>query len=381
MVNSKPTARNEAPAQAHARELSTLLKVSGLLSSTLDLADILQTAIESVTDLLSLDTGAIYTIDGENLYLGATTPPLPEQFPKELRIAHLRDHPRIKETLTTKSPLYLEDAKSASLTDAERIIADSRHLVSILYFPLLLKGSAIGAFIVGTTKNIHKFRDNEIELCYVLSNQVSLAIANARLYQEAQQAAADLSRAYDATLEGWSRVLDIRDHVTDEHTQRVANITVDLARKMGIPNSELGHIRRGALLHDIGKMAIPDAILQKQGELSAEEQKIMRTHPEIAFKILSNIEYLAPALDIPHRHHEKWDGTGYPSGIKGEEIPLAARIFAVVDVFDALISDRPYRKAWKKADALSYICDQSGRHFYPPAVDMFIELMKGQDKN
>jgi putative nucleotidyltransferase with HDIG domain len=185
-----------------------------------------------------------------------------------------------------------------------------------------------------------------------------------------------LSRAYDATLEGWSRVLDMRDQVTDEHTQRVADLTVELARRMGVPDSELGHIRRGALLHDIGKMAIPDAILQKQGDLSDEEKEIMHTHPEKAYRILSHIDYLTPALDIPYCHHEKWDGTGYPRGLKGEEIPCSARLFAVVDVYDALISNRPYRQAWKKEEVLNYIQDQSGKHFFPNAAKTFTEMMR-----
>lgn len=378
---SKSPARIEKSRPSREKELSILLKVSSSLSATLDLKDVLQIAIESATDLLGLNTGAIYTDDGDTLYLGATTPPLPEKFPEELRVASLKEHPHINETLTTKSPLYLEDANSASLSEAEKIVVESRHLVSILYFPLLLKGTAIGVFIVGTTKDIRKFSKNEIKLCYALSNQVALAISNARLYQEAQKAASELIRAYDATLEGWSRVLDMRDHDTDEHTRRVSGMTIELARRMGIPDSELGHIYRGALLHDIGKMAIPDSILQKQGSLTEDEKKIMRTHPEIACKFLSNIEYLAPALIIPYCHHEKWDGTGYPRGLKEEDIPLSAQLFAVVDVYDALISDRPYRKAWTEESALNYIRDESGRSFSPGVVQAFLDMMSERKKD
>jgi HD-GYP domain-containing protein (c-di-GMP phosphodiesterase class II) len=145
---------------------------------------------------------------------------------------------------------------------------------------------------------------------------------------------------------------------------------------MGIPDSELGNIRRGALMHDIGKMGIPDAILQKPSVLSDTEKEIMQTHPEKARQILSKIDYLTPAINIAYCHHEKWDGTGYPRKLKGEEIPLDARIFAVVDVFDALISDRPYRKAWKKEEVLGYIKNQSGKHFYPEAVNVFLEMVE-----
>jgi len=361
--------------QIPANELSTMLSISSALASTLDLTEVLQIAIESAVEVVDLDTGAIYVLEGKNLYLGATTPPLPAQFPEELRLARLDDHPHLKQSITNQAPVYLDDARISSLSPAEKIIVDSRNLVSILYFPLVLKEISIGAFIVGTINNPRQFSDKEIDLCNILAYQVSLAVANAQLYTKAQQAIVDLTQAYDATLEGWSRILDMRDHVTDEHTHRVADLTVALACKMGIPEAELGDIRRGALLHDIGKMGIPDAILQKPAALTADEWEIMKTHPELAYEFLSHIEYLAPSLDIPLCHHEKWDGTGYPRKLQGNEIPLAARIFTVVDVYDALTSDRPYRKAWKKEDALAFIREQSGKHFFPDVVRAFMDLL------
>ena len=361
-----------------AKELTSLLKVSSSLASTMDLAEVLKIAIESAVEMLELDSGAIYTLEGETLLLGATSPGLPPQFPDELRFALLKDHPHIQKAVTEMAPVYLQDARTVSLSAAEQSVVEARGLISILYFPLVLKESAIGVFIIGSTRSIRQFSNTEIELSYVLSAQVSLAIANAQLYKKAQEAIVDLTWAYDATLEGWSRVLDMRDHETDEHTHRVADLTVALARRMGIPEAELGQIRRGALLHDIGKMAIPDSILQKPGDLSKEEEAMMRTHPEKALHILSQIGYLIPAMDIPYYHHEKWDGTGYPRGLVGEEIPLPARIFAVVDVFDALTSDRPYRKAWTREKALLYLQEQSGKHFYPEAVKVFTELIGEQ---
>jgi putative nucleotidyltransferase with HDIG domain len=375
MVQRKFGAYEELATRITARELSTLLKVSSSLASTMELAEVLQIAIESVTDLLGIGTGAIYTLDHETLILGATTPPLPPQFPEELRFAHLADHPHIKQTVNTKGPVYIKDAMSASLTPAEKVIVESRNLISILYFPLLLKDSAIGVFIVGTTDQPRRFTSGEIDLSYVLSFEVALAIANAQLFERTQSAILEMSQAYDATLEGWSRMLDMRDHITDEHTRRVSELTINLANKMGFPESELGHIRRGALLHDIGKMGIPDSILLKPAPLTDAERVIMQTHPEKAYQILSKIKYLASAIDIPYCHHEKWDGTGYPRGLKGEEIPLSARIFAVVDVYDALTSDRPYRKAWEKKEALNYIREQSGKHFFPAVVKAFCQMM------
>jgi putative nucleotidyltransferase with HDIG domain len=364
--------------QVSASELSTLLKVSSSLASTLDLTEVLQIAIGSVIDLLDLNTGAVYTLEKETLYLGATAPPLPPQLPESLLVSHLEDHPHIKNAVQTKAPVYLEDARIALLSPAEKSVVDARHLISILYFPLVLKQDVIGVFIVGTTDAPRQFTDNEIDLCHVMAYEVSLAIANAQLYRKTQQAVTDIADAYDATLEGWSRVLDMRDHATDEHTQRVTTLTLALADRMGLPESEMGHIRRGALLHDIGKMAIPDSILQKSESLSDTEKDIMRTHPEKAHEILSHIDYLLPALDIPYCHHERWDGTGYPRGLNGEEIPLSARLFAIVDVFDALTSDRPYRKAWKKENALAYIQEQSGKHFFPDAVESFVEMMRSE---
>jgi putative nucleotidyltransferase with HDIG domain/PAS domain S-box-containing protein len=185
----------------------------------------------------------------------------------------------------------------------------------------------------------------------------------------------DIVEAYDATIEGWSMALELRDQETEGHTLRVAEMTLELASAMGISEEKLVHIRRGALLHDIGKIGIPDSILLKPGKLTKEEWEIMKQHPVFAYKMLSRITYLEPALDIPYCHHEKWDGTGYPRGLKGEQIPLAARIFAIIDVWDALRSDRPYRNAWQEDEIREYIRAQSGSHFDPNVVDAFFKII------
>ncbi len=185
-----------------------------------------------------------------------------------------------------------------------------------------------------------------------------------------------LQLAYDATIEGWSHAMDLRDKETEGHTQRVTELTLKMALALHVGEENLAHIRRGALLHDIGKLGVPDAILLKEGKLTDEEWVIMRKHPTYACEMLSQIEYLRPALDIPYCHHEKWDGTGYPRGLKGEEIPLAARMFAVVDVWDAVTSDRPYRPAWTKEQALTYIIEHSGTHFDPEIVQVFLKVIK-----
>lgn len=190
--------------------------------------------------------------------------------------------------------------------------------------------------------------------------------------EELRQKNRELTLAYDAVIEGWSRAMDLRDKETEDHTMRVTALTLNLACHMNMPENELIDIKRGALLHDIGKLGVPDNILLKPGKLTDEEWEVMRRHPALACEMLANLEFLKPALDIPYCHHEKWDGTGYPRGLKGEEIPLAARIFAVADVWDALTSDRPYRSAWTKNQTLEYIEQESGKHFDPRVIEVFL---------
>jgi PAS domain S-box-containing protein len=208
----------------------------------------------------------------------------------------------------------------------------------------------------------------------VLAGQIAIAVDNATLFKDLQRSNSELMLAYEATLEGWSAALDLRDHETEGHTQRVTEMTIELAEAMGIKAEELVNIRRGALLHDIGKMGVPDNILLKPDTLNEEEWQHMRMHAVYAYNLLSNITYLRDALDIPYCHHEKWNGTGYPRGLRGEEIPLAARIFAVADVYDALTSDRPYRKGWQSERALDYIREQAGTYFDPRVVDTFLTM-------
>ncbi|TAK14932.1 MAG: PAS domain S-box protein [Anaerolineae bacterium] len=204
------------------------------------------------------------------------------------------------------------------------------------------------------------------------SDELQVAI-NSREITERVQKERELAQAYDATLEGWSHALELRDKETDGHSKRVLELTLKLANALNIADHDLINIRRGALLHDIGKMGIPDSILQKRGELSEGEWEVMRKHPQYAYDMLFPITYLRPALDIPYCHHERWDGTGYPRGLKGEEIPLAARIFAIVDVWDALISLRPYSEPWPLEKAREHIRSESGGHFDPDLVQQFLK--------
>lgn len=243
--------------------------------------------------------------------------------------------------------------------------------------PLIAKGQVVGVLEV-----FHRQRivadPNWLEFLEALGGQAALAIDNAQLFDSLQRSNAELVMAYETTLEGWSNALDLRDKETEGHTMRVTKMTERLAQALGIGAAELMHIRRGALLHDIGKMGIPDEILLKPGKLTEAEWAVMKKHPVYAHQLLAPITYLRQALDIPYAHHEKWDGTGYPRGLKGEDIPQAARLFAVVDVWDALRSDRPYRPGWPDEKVLDYIRALSRVQFDPQMVDVFLDVINHQ---
>ena len=241
--------------------------------------------------------------------------------------------------------------------------------------PLLAKGELVGVLEIYHRSPLEV--DSEwLDFLETLAGQAAIAISNAVLFDDLQRTKIGLEVSYAKTLEGWVRALDMRDKETEGHTQRVTELTIRLASFMGIEKDELVHINRGALLHDIGKMAVPDEILHKKESLTDEDWEVIRRHPTYARDFLAEIDYLKPAIDIPYSHHEKWDGSGYPMGLKGREIPLTARIFSIVDVWDALRSDRPYRKAWSRKKTLKYIREQSGTYFDPQVVEAFMELIE-----
>ena len=239
--------------------------------------------------------------------------------------------------------------------------------------PLIAKGQVKGVLEIYNRSPLSP--DTEwMEFLETLAGDTAIAVDNTALFNDLQRSNVELTLAYDRTLEGWSHALELRDEETLGHAQRVTDMTVELARAMGMSEVELVHVRRGALLHDIGKMGVPDRILRKPGPLTEEEWEIMRRHPVSAFELLSPIPYLKPSLNIPYSHHERWDGSGYPNGLKGEQIPLAARVFAVVDVWDALLSERPYRAAWPKEEVIAYLKKQAGSQFDPTIVEVFLHL-------
>ena len=237
--------------------------------------------------------------------------------------------------------------------------------------PLIAKGQVKGVLEV-FRRTPSSIDQDHLEFLEALAGQAAIAIDNSSLFEQLQDSNSELSIAYDATLEGWAKALELRDRETVGHAHRVIEMTLAVADRIGIQGEMLQHIRRGALLHDIGKMGIPDSILMKPGPLTPSEWEVMRQHPVHAYEMLKTIEYLSAALEIPYCHHERWDGNGYPRQLKGRDIPISARIFAVVDVWDALTSDRPYRPAWTARQALEYIQRESGKHFDPQVVTAFL---------
>jgi PAS domain S-box-containing protein len=239
--------------------------------------------------------------------------------------------------------------------------------------PLISKGKVKG--VLELFQRAIFAPDSEwLEFMQSLAAQAAIAIDNAELLEGLQRSNSELSLAYAATIEGWSRALEARDREIEGHTHRLAELTLMLVQFMGIKGLELEQVRWGVLLHDIGKMVLPDQVLFKPGPFDEEEREMMQMHPVFAYEMLSPIPYLRQAIDIPYCHHEKWDGSGYPRHLQGGQIPLTARIFAVVDVWDALTSERPFRPAWPLADARQYIRDQAGKHFDPVAAEAFLKL-------
>ncbi len=235
--------------------------------------------------------------------------------------------------------------------------------------PIVVDNTTVGSLCIGYNSRISA---TDMSILQAMSVIVGQALTTRqRLYHEREE-------IYDRALEGWVYALEMRDHETEAHTHRVTETTVELARFMGMNAEQLTHIRRGALLHDIGKIAIPDDILLKPGPLSETEWEVMRQHTQYAYDMLWPLSFLRPALDIPYYHHEKWDGSGYPQGLKGKQIPLAARIFAVVDVWDALSFARPYRPAWPKQKVLQHLRAQAGIHFDPAVVKLFLQYLDQQ---
>ena len=348
-------------------ELEVISEMSGALRSNINQEEVLSTSIEKLTEIMDIEGAFISLVDqnNENIRLakasGIWSPINERPFNKSQGLSgyiistglpYINNHPQLDPHI-----LYSE------------LVKDIETLAGV---PLSIKGEVRGSIVVGSKK---KLSENDLRLLKAVGDLTASALHRADLFSQTIQQTEELRHAYDSTLEGWALALELRDKETQGHSVRIANMTLKLAKRMGISESQLENIRRGALLHDIGKLGVPDTILLKNGALTPPEWEIMKMHPTYAFNMLSQITFFKDAIDIPYCHHEWWDGSGYPRGLEGENIPLAARIFSIIDVWDALTSNRPYRDAWKKDAVLAHIINQAGTHFDPTIVDQFIQMI------
>ncbi len=327
--------------------LSALRRIDLAITASLDLRHTLDVVLTQVLDQLGVAAAAVLLVDAPG---------------QALECALSR---RVSPIFDLTGPA--DDFVRSTFTAHEGFVAYAA-------IPLIAKGQVHGLLEVFHRRALEPGPE-WWSFFEALAGQTAIALDNATLFDDLQRANRDLAVAYDATIEGWSQVLDLRDRETEGHSRRVTDLTLRVARSLGMSPEQLVHIRRGALLHDIGKLGIPDGILLKPGPLGDDEWQVMRRHPQYALEWLSPITYLRPALQIPHCHHERWDGTGYPRGLKGEEIPLEARIFAAVDIYDALSHDRPYRKAWPAMQVHSHLRALAGSHLDAQVVDVLLRTL------
>jgi HD-GYP domain-containing protein (c-di-GMP phosphodiesterase class II) len=365
--------QNEIRMERQLQRLSALRSIDFAIASGLDLNLLLSILLDRVTETLHVDAADILLLDPK---LNELTFASGKGFH-----TNIFQHTRLKlgqgyagRVALDRRVIGISDL-TINKTEFERSLLFPNERFVVYYgVPLIAKGRVLGVLEVFHRSHIRPDED-WLDFLNIISGQAAIAIDSTVMFKDLQRSNFELNMAYNATIDAWSRTLDLRDKDTEGHTRRVTDLMVKFATTAGIQYSDLIHIQRGAILHDIGKVAVPDHILFKPGPLNQDEWAIMRQHPKYAVDLLSPIKYLEPAMDIPHWHHEWWDGTGYPDRLGGEEIPFPARLFALVDVYDALTSDRPYRSAWSKEDTLLYIESQSGRHFDPRLVPEFLNLV------
>jgi response regulator RpfG family c-di-GMP phosphodiesterase len=362
--------------QKQVRRLTSLRDIDSAIASSFDLRLTLNILMDHTLSHLNVDAVNIGLYHPELRTL-TYLPGVGFKIPSPTR-----PQVRIGEGLTGQVILKQEVCHIIDLQHAPEAHNDQllkrEGFVTYIGIPLIVKGQIKGVFEV-----FHRARlsppPDWMEFLHTLAGQAAIAIDSTQLFENLQRSNQELIQAYDTTLEGWARALELRDRETEGHTRRVTELTIRLARFIGVRDSELVSIHRGVLLHDIGKMGVPDHILKKKGELTKEEWAEMCKHPVYAYNLLSPIAFLRSVLDIPYCHHEHWDGSGYPRGLKGEQIPLAARIFSVVDNWDALLSDRPYRKAWPREKVITYLKENAGKVLDPKIVEIFLRMIEKED--
>jgi HD-GYP domain-containing protein (c-di-GMP phosphodiesterase class II) len=358
--------------QRQYERLSALRAIDTVISTSLDLRLTLQFVLEQAISLLGVDAASVllhnpYTHMLEFAAGRGFRVPVPSSHRMPIGVG------QAGKAALERQPRHIPDVRVSGESFFNAALAAQEGIIAYFAVPMLAKGQVVGVLELCHRSPLSP--DPEWHLFLeTLAGQAAIAVENATLFENLQRSNMELMLAYDATIEGWSRALDLRDKETEGHTRRVTEMTVRLAQAMGLGAEETVQLRRGALLHDIGKMGIPDSILLKAGPLTGAEWEIMRKHPEYAYEMLYPITFLRPALAIPLRHHEMWDGAGYPGGLKGEQIPLVARIFAIADVWDALRSNRPYRQAWPEDRVREHMRSLSGSHFDPGVLQVFLGL-------
>lgn len=354
--------------QRRLRHLRSLREIDRAIASSFDLNLTLDVVATQAINELRVDAACVLLLNEEQILKYAAGMGFHTDKAKmaNIKLGHGLAGRVAKDRSLLEAPLISEVTPPPEFIE----MVQPERFISYYATPLIAKGKVIG--VLETYHRSPVTRNEEWkDFLQTLAGQAAIAIDNATLFEDLQRSNLDLRKAYDRTIEGWAHALSLRDMETVEHSRRVTDMTVKLARALGMGDDQLVHVRRGALLHDIGKMSIPDRILRKTGPLDDEEWVQMRKHPDFARQMLAPIEFLHPAMAIPTSHHEKWDGSGYPQGLKGKQIPLEARIFAIIDVWDALTSDRPYRSAWPEDKVRNYLREQSGKHFDPTVVEAF----------
>ena len=352
-------------------QLGALMGIGRAINSSLGLNRVLEEVMDTLIELMRAERGF--------LMLRGSNDELTVRIARGIAHVNLEEESlKVSRTIVRRVAENGEPIITTNAKDDPRFVGQvsvaAFQLRSILCAPLKIKDKLIGVLYVDNRARAGIFQEQDLGLIKAFADQAAVAIDNAQLFDDLQAKNRELEEAYQATLEGWVQALDMRDKETEGHTQRVTILTQRLAHSMSVSDEEMVHITRGALLHDIGKMAISDTILLKPGKLTEAERSLMQKHPEYAYEMLKRIEFLLPAIHIPYCHHEKWDGTGYPRGLKGEEIPFAARIFPVIDVYDALVSNRPYRSGIPVAEVKEMIRKDSGTHFDPRVVEAFLAM-------
>ncbi len=364
--------RAEEQIQQQLKHLHALRMIDIAINSSFDLRVILNIVLQYIASHLAADAGAVLLLQHqmqtmEYVASRGFQSPLAHRLPLKSVAGYA------SRVATERHTIHINDWQEMDALSTRSPHMAKEGFVEYYGTPLIVKGEVKGVLELYHRSPL-ELNVEQLQFFETLAGQAAIAVDNAELFNSMQQANTELMIAYDATIAGWSRAMALHDKDSDGHVQRVTDLTLFLAQAMGLPESQLIHIRRGALLHDIGKILIPDHILFKPEPLTEQERQIIEKHPEYAYELLAPIGYLQAALDIPYCHHEKWDGTGYPRRLRGDEIPMAARIFAIADAWDNISSDARDRKAMSRQEALDYLRDRSGRHFDPKVVDAFLEI-------